>query len=455
MKSKILLVHIVLILSILSPISFHGGESNIVIIGSLNGEINIASEKYVENIISYASKINAKLIILNLDTPGGMLDSVKNIMSMIESSQIPICVYVYPQGATAWSGGAFLLVSAHIAVMASGTSVGSAQPVELTPTGIIYVNQSKIVNAVVALIKHHARLHNRNETVAEMFITENLNLGAYESRKYNLIDFIADSVDELLRILEDKVLISYREGGEIRWRLVDKNSVIGNYSGKWVFKDISKSKIIEVEEGPQIKILKIITNPLISILMLVFGLYIFLIGLKTPGFGAEILGAIMIFISLIGLGFMGVEIAGIILILTGFILTLLELKTHIGILVLAGTFLIILGSLMLIPLSKFLLTSEEVSKIWMYTLFTGAFIASFFMIIVYKVASVQRRKPHVGVEKLIGSVGVAITDIDPRGEVRVMGEYWSAKTLGRKIRKGERVKIVGREGLTLIVEKQK
>lgn len=144
-----------------------------------------------------------------------------------------------------------------------------------------------------------------------------------------------------------------------------------------MFKDISKSNIIEVGEGPQIKILKIITNPLISILLLVFGLYIFLIGLKTPGFGAEILGAIMIFISLIGLGFMGVEIAGIILILTGFILTLLELKTHIGILVLAGTLLIILGSLMLIPLNRFLLTSEEVSKIWMYTLFTGIFIASF------------------------------------------------------------------------------
>ena len=427
---------------------------NAVVVGSITGEIGIASEKYVENLILFAERCNARLIILKIDTPGGEFSAIKKIITLFESSKIPVCVFVYPQGATAWSGGAFLLMASHIAVMASGASVGSAQPVKVTPAGISFTNQSKITNAVTALIKHSARLHGRNETIAEMFVTKNLNIGTVEAKKYGVIDFIADSLPELLTKLKDKVLILYEEEGELRWKLTEKENV-SDYKLLWSFENISKSEIREFSEGPQIKILRIIANPLIAILMLIFGIYVFLIGVKTPGIGAEVLGVTMLFIALVGLGLIGVEWAGVLIVLTGFLLTLLELKTHVGLLLLGGAILIVLGSLMLIPSSELLLSSKEIAAMQAYIVATGAFLAALFAVIVYKVAKVQARKPYLGREKLIGSTGVAATDLDPVGEVRVMGEYWRARSVHGKISKGEKVRVVSREGLTLIVEKLK
>lgn len=272
-------------------------------------------------------------------------------------------------------------------------------------------------------------------------------------KKYHVIDFIADDISSLLKRLENKKLISYSVGGERVWKLIDKNETLISCEEEIVFTGIHDAELIEYREGPQIIILKIITNPLIAILMLIFGLYTFLIGLKTPGFGAEIAGVVMILVSLAGLGLIGVEWIGVILILAGFILTLLELKTHIGLLVLAGAVLITLGSLMLIPSSSFLVSPETLETMRLYILLSGVFIASLFSIIVYKVARIQLKKPVTGPEKLIGAEGIAVTDIDPLGEVRVLGEYWRARAKDENIRKGEKVRVVSREGLTLIVQK--
>ena len=434
-------------------LSMYENPENVVLVGCVDSEINLATVKYIENLISYGEKRGIRLIIIKINTPGGNLESIKKIVTLFESSKIPICGFVYPRGAVAWSGGVFLLLSSHIAVMAGGTTIGSVQPVEITPAGISFVNQTKIVNAVIAFLRHNTRLHGRNETIAERFVRENLNIGAVEAKKYHVIDFIADDIPSLLQRLENKKLISYSVGGERVWKLIDKNETLTSCEEEIVFTGIHDAELIEYREGPQIIILKIITNPLIAILMLIFGLYTFLIGLKTPGFGAEIAGVVMILVSLAGLGLIGVEWIGVILILAGFILTLLELKTHIGLLVLAGAVLITLGSLMLIPSSSFLVSPKKLEIMRLYILLSGVFIASLFSIIVYKVARIQLKKPVTGPEKLIGAEGIAVTDIDPLGEVRVLGEYWRARAKDENIRKGEKVRVVSREGLTLIVQK--
>lgn len=431
---------------------FSQEENNLIVVGYIGSEINFATFKYIENLINYAEKNNARLIILEINTPGGELTAIKNIVTLFESSKIPICSFVYPRGAVAWSGGVFLLLSSHIAVMASGTTIGSVQPVEITPTGISFVNKSKIINAVIALLKHNSRLHGRNETIAEKFVRENLNLGAKEAKKYNVIDLIADDISTLLEELEEKKLISYTVGREKIWRLVNKN-FLKEGSREIYFSNIANAKIIEYREGPQIIILKAIINPMIAILLLVFGLYVFLIGLKTPGFGAEITGGIMILLSLAGLGFIGVEWTGVIIIVIGFILTLLELKTHIGVLVIAGAFLIVFGSLILIPSSNFLVSYRTLYVMRIYIILTGVVMGSLFSLLVYKVAKIQLRKPAVGIEKFIGAIGIATTDIDPIGEIRVLGEYWRAKARKGSIKKGEKIRVVDRDGLTMVVEK--
>jgi len=145
-----------------------------------------------------ASAIDARLLIVELNTPGGEVGSVMDIINLFDNSKIPVSLFVSPLGAQAWSGGTHVLMASHVAVMASGTTIGSAQPVLSTGETI---NASKYVNALVGLMRNHARLHGRNETLAELFVTRNINLGSEEALTHHIIDFIADDIPQLLRVL--------------------------------------------------------------------------------------------------------------------------------------------------------------------------------------------------------------------------------------------------------------
>lgn len=149
----------------------------LVLVFRVEGEIMSATEILADEALHEAEALNASLAVMLLDTPGGSLPSVRRVARIIEASPVPAAVFVYPAGAVAWSGGAYVLMVAHIAVMASGTSVGSAQPVTLTPLGPAPVNESKLTNALAEFIEQQAVLHSRNSTVARLFVTQNLNLG--------------------------------------------------------------------------------------------------------------------------------------------------------------------------------------------------------------------------------------------------------------------------------------
>jgi len=427
------------------------GESNTVLTASINGEITKATQIMVEDLVQAAETTNARLVILKANTPGGELGAVQKIMDLLVVSKVPTCVFVYPTGGSAWSGGTYILLAAHVAAMASGTTIGSCQPV--FPTGQV-VESPKYLNAYSSLLKHHARLHSRNETAAELFVTENLNLGPEEALRYHVIELIADDVGVLLRELESMSLVRFEtENKTLVWKLVPSDEA-GSYSyvEKISFEEVANARVEEYQPGLKFLFLSILLNPLVSSLLLVIGIFSLLIGIKTPGYGAEIAGALCIFLALVAFGIIGIAPAAVLFFVLGAALIVAELKTNVGALALGGAVCIVVGSLLLFPSSRWLLYWETAREIQIWLVGTAIVTAAIFSFVVYKVAETKKLKPRTGAEALLGARGIAAMDLKPKGQVRVLGEFWQAVTLDRPICKGEVVEVVRKEGLTLFVK---
>jgi membrane-bound serine protease (ClpP class) len=343
-------------------------------------------------------------------------------------------------------------MSSHIAVMASGTTIGSAQPV--SSLGQV-LDQPKHINALAGLMRDNARLHNRNETAAQEFVTENLNLGPEEAIRSNVVELVADDLQSVLTQLEPFSLVfATSEMGTFVWKLALTESLAGlDYSKSHDFSGISEATQYTYEPSLNIRVLEILSNPLIASVLLIVGLYAVIIGFKTPGYGAEVAGGLMVFLALVGFGIIGINIGAALLFLVGVILTLIEIKTHIGIFALAGIGVMILGSFLAFPLPGWELISERAVESARTTLISVALVMSvIFGMVVYKVAETRRMKIKSGPEQLIGKTGITISALAPRGEVKIEGQIWKAETVGGHVREGESVQIVGREGLVLRVK---
>jgi len=421
-----------------------------VLLVRVDTEITMATEKMLEDALAIAGTMDARLIIVAANTPGGEINAVKKIMDLFESSRIPICFFVHPIGASAWSGGTYLLMASHIAAMASGTSIGSCQPVQYTGE---LINNTKYINALSTLMANHAALHGRNETAAKLFVTRNLNLGPEEALRYHVIEIVADDVNSLLKRLSEMALIRMTsEAGTSVWRLVPRDEVGHyNYLEVYTFEDITESEVIDYTPGLRIALLQVLFNPMVSMLMLTFGFLFLLFGLQSPGYGSEIIGLLLLILALMSLQVIGIEPTIALLFTLGFALTVAELKTHIGLLGVAGAFCIILGSFLLFPSPQWLLAPEISMRIRNTLL--GVSIAAFgaFAFLIYKVAQTQRMRVKTGFEALEGCRGVAVTPLKPYGEVRVEGEFWRARAEEGEIEEGSEIIVVGREGLLLIV----
>jgi len=206
----------------------------------ISGDLTDTTKNYVQNTLNVARYRGSRLIIISLDTPGGYVDSTERMMTLVDKSEIPVAVFVEPR---AISGGTYLLMAGHVAVMKSGSQIGSCQPVTALGEPI---TETKYVNYLTGLMKSHAWLHSRNETAAELFVTENLNLHAEEALHSNVIDFIAESPQDLTSKLTDYVLIKYKEEETLRFTLV-RNEEISKYDvdRSWKFENIDKATIRE------------------------------------------------------------------------------------------------------------------------------------------------------------------------------------------------------------------
>ncbi|RLI06647.1 hypothetical protein DRO24_04645 [Candidatus Bathyarchaeota archaeon] len=284
-------------------------------------------------------------------------------------------------------------------------------------------------------------------------MTRNLNLGPEEALRYHVIEIVADDVNSLLKRLSEMALIRMTsEAGTSVWRLVPRDEVGHyNYLEVYTFEDITESEVIDYTPGLRIALLQVLFNPMVSMLMLTFGFLFLLFGLQSPGYGSEIIGLLLLILALMSLQVIGIEPTIALLFTLGFALTVAELKTHIGLLGVAGAFCIILGSFLLFPSPQWLLAPEISMRIRNTLL--GVSIAAFgaFAFLIYKVAQTQRMRVKTGFEALEGCRGVAVTPLKPYGEVRVEGEFWRARAEEGEIEEGSEIIVVGREGLLLIV----
>jgi membrane-bound serine protease (ClpP class) len=447
-KLTIMLIALILI-GLCINLGSSSDNANSILKVNINGEITSATTTMVNDALKLAEVQQTRLIIVTLNTPGGEVDAVKNIMNLFDNSNITICCFVYPSGVTAWSGGTYVLMASHIAVMASGTTIGSCQPV--LSTGEL-ISQSKYVNALAALMENHAALHDRNETMAKLFVTENDNLGSEKALQFHVIEFVADDINTLLMKLESFTLVRFEKtlGSEV-WKLVP-NDIAQNYSYRLSFNNISEANIVEYTPGIQTVLLSILLNPLVSSLLLIIGIFLLFIGIKTPGYGAEITGAVCVVLALIAFGVIGISLGAVVLFAIGVVLIIAELKTHIGVLALGGAICIVIASLLLFPSPQWLIYYGVIQQIQEVLLIAAIAMASLFSFIIYKAAKARLSKVKTGKEALIGARGIAVSDLKPKGEIRVVGEFWQAKAKDEWIKKGEKVEVIDIEGLFLVVK---
>jgi membrane-bound serine protease (ClpP class) len=405
-----------------------------VLLVDITDTIDQSTVDVMTDSLKQAEAENAQAVILLLNTPGGGLDQTFEIASIIKESNIPIIGYVSPSGATAWSAGTFILLSTPLAAMADHTIIGSCQPIETTLEGTRFINDSKIINALVEWLQERAVMYGRNETLAKLFITENRNVNATIAKTSNVIEITASSVDQLLNDIDGR-------------NITTANGVVILHT-----KDAEQ---IRYSPSIQIQLMKLISNPILTSLLLMLGIFALLVGISSPGYGAEVFGVIAILLSLIGSGFT-ISTLSIIFIIIGCLLLAIEIFVipGFGAVGIGGIICLIIGSIFLIPsypTRKWLISGEYMADALIIMLIVIVLFALFFAFLLYKILQIRKKKPSLG--KFIGEQAVAIEQINPNkpGFVRFKGEYWQAKS-DTVIETNTKVVIVEKDETTLIVK---
>ncbi len=421
-----------IIFSILLGILFHSPiYSQIVNRIIINGVINPVATEYIAKSIDRAEADNAQLLVIEMDTPGGLMKSMHEIVKAIQASEVPVAVYVSPSGSRAGSAGVFITYAAHIAAMAPSTNIGSAHPVlggggaqpDSADTMI-----EKVTNDAVAKIRAVAEKRKRNADWAERAIRESENITETEALKLNVIEFIVPDVDSLLSVVHGKA--------------IDLDN------GSTVILNTRNARVITYEMSWRQRLLDTITDPNIAYLLMMLGFYGVLFELYNPGsILPGVVGGICLILGFYALQTLPVNYAGLLLIFFSIVLFLLEIKIpSYGLLSIGGVVSLVMGSVMLFdsPL-PFLRVSWEV-------IFGVAVISVLFFFFAITLAiRTHRKKPTTGSQGMIGEKGLAFTEINPEGTVQIHGEFWRAVS-DTKIKKGSKIEVIEYDGKDLKVK---
>ncbi len=384
---------------------------------------------YIKRSISKAQSEEGSVFILELNTPGGLESSMREIVQEFQKTTIPVVVFVYPSGGRAASAGAIITISADIAAMAPGTNIGAAHPVQIGGEGQNDVMKEKVLQDTLAFVRSIAREKGRNVEVVESMVKKSISLTPEEALKANIIDLIATDRIDLLN--------------KLNGRIVEKH-------GRKIILKTEGVQVYQISNSLREEFLNLVTNPTIAYMLLLIGFYGIFFELYNPGSivpGA--VGIISLLLGLYGLGVVGVNWLGLLLILAGILLLALEVVTpSLGGLAIAGGIALALGSFILIsPESPY--GNIPISVITTMVILTVAF----FLFAGRLGFKAQKRKKMLGTEELIGEVGEAITDFAKgKGKVFVHGEIWNAVS-EEDIKKGDAVLIEEVKGLTLKVRK--
>ena len=394
----------------------------------VSGVINPASAAFIVQSIEKARREGAECVVIRLDTPGGLLESTRQIVKTILSSEVPVAVYVAPSGSRAASAGVFISLACHVVAMAPGTNIGAAHPVGLGGEQPDSVMTGKIVNDSAAYIKTLARQHGRNEKWAEDAVRKSVSVTETEAVRLNVADFVCGSVSELLGKMD---------GREVKLPSGPKTL------------HTAEADVEELRMNLRFRILNIISDPNIAYILLILGIYGIFFELSNPGsILPGVLGGIFILLALYALQTLPVNYAGLLLILLAIILFIAEIKiTSYGLLTVGGVICMALGSVMLLE------SPEPYAKIsWQIILAATAATTAFFTFAVAKGVMAQRLKPTTGKRGLVGEVGSVKARSEGGWKVFVHGELWDAKG-PETLEVGDAVRVKGMEGFRLTVEK--
>jgi membrane-bound serine protease (ClpP class) len=395
----------------------------------LDGVISPITVRLVSAAIERTRTDGAAALVILLDTPGGLERSMRSIVREMLNSPVPVVVYVSPTGARAASAGAFITIAAHVAAMAPATNIGAAHPVAAGGGAVDKESMRKIENDAAAFIRSVARERGRNADWAEKAVRTSVSATEREALKLGIIDLVADNLPQLLEKIDGREVKT--AGGAVTLRT-------------------RGAAVRPVEIGWRDKFLAIITDPNVAYVLLMLGMLGLFFELANPGVILPgVIGGICLILAFFAFQTLPINWAGLLLILFGIVLLIAEIKvvSH-GVLTIGGVIAILLGSVMLVN------TAELPIRVsWTVIIPAVAVTAGIFVFAISAGVRAQLSRPTTGAAGLLSEVGEARTAIDPEGEVMVRGELWTAVANGPGIGVGERVRVVGVEGLKLRVER--
>ncbi len=414
------------------------GASGTYAVLKLNGMVSPIMAEYLGESIEKAEKDGASFIVIQMDTPGGLMNSMRTIIQSILQSKVPVVVYTYPKGAQAASAGGFIMLSAHVAVMSPGTEIGAMHPISPMldfmkrdekggPAGIM---EKKVLNDTIAYARSLSQKRGRNQAWAERAVRDAISSTYQEAVGERVIDFVANDMDDLLRKLDGRTVSM--DSGAVVLRTAALRPV--EYGMEW------HQKLVNSFADPQIMLLLLI--------LAVVGIGI---EFKNPGMiFPGVTGAICLLLFLLTVRIIPVNVAGIAFIVLAVILFILELKiTSYGLLTVAGMASFVFGAMILFqsPLKGGYIPMATIIA-------TLLLILGFVFIVLRSVLQAHRGRVSTGMEGLIGETGEAIRAFDGSGKISIHGEIWNAISDG-EIGEKEEVTVTGVQGMTLEVRKKR
>ncbi len=413
-------------------------QTRTVYVLTIESAITPITVKQIQRAVEKSVEVGAEALVIQLNTPGGLVASTWKINSMLLNSDVPVIVYVAPSGARAASAGMFITYAAHVAAMASGTSIGAAHPVEGGGGKMDSTISEKVTNDAVANVRSAAVKRGRNADWAEQAVRKSVSIPEYEALKLKVIDVIADNLSQLL----EKV-----DGRKVQLPLGERTL------------KTKGAEIVHIKPNVFDRILEVIVDPTIAYILMTIGLLGLYFEFSNPGaILPGVIGGISLILAFFAFQALPINYAGVLLILLAMILFILEVKfpSH-GILTIGGVVAMFLGSIMLIN------SSAPYMKISLSVIIsTVGATAAFFLFAVGAGLRAQRRQATTGLEGMVGLVAVATEPLAPEGLVKVAGEIWKARLApatgeeaAEKVNPNEKVKVIGVENLTLLVSKEK